>query len=67
MRGNSQAASARLRPTAPARRWSTWLMRDREQRRRSRLEELETIARMEDEARRARRSGEYITKLRPWL
>jgi hypothetical protein len=67
MRGNSQAASTRLRATTPARRRSTWLIRAQAKRRWALLERLETIARMEDEARRARRSGEYITKLRPWL
>ena len=67
MRGNSQAASARLRPIAPARRWSSWLMRAPEQRRRARLEELETVVRMQAETRRARQSGEYSPRLRPWL
>jgi hypothetical protein len=67
MRGNSQAASARLRAAAPARRRSAWLIRAQAKRRWALLERLETIARMEDEARRAQRSGEYVTKLRPWL
>ena len=67
MRGNSQTASARLRATTPARRRSTWLMRAQAKRRWALLEQLETIARLEDEARRSRRSGEYSPKLRPWL
>ncbi len=67
MRGNSQAASARLRVTTPARRRSTWLARARAKRRWALLEQLETIARLEAEERRARRSGEYVPKLRPWL
>jgi hypothetical protein len=67
MRGNSQAASARLRATAPARRRSAWLIRAQAKRRWALLEQLETIARLEDEARRARRSGEYAPTLRPWL
>jgi hypothetical protein len=67
MRGNSQTASARLRATTPARRRSTWLMRAQAKRRWALLERLETIARLEDEARRARQKGEYVPKLRPWL
>lgn len=67
MRGNSQAASARLRATTPARHRSTWHLRAQAERRWALLEQLETIARLEAEARRARRSGEYAPKLRPWL
>jgi hypothetical protein len=67
MRGNSRAASARLRATTPARRRSTWLIRAQAKRRWALLEQLETIARLEDEARRARRLGEHSPKLRPWL
>jgi len=67
MRGNSQAASARLRATTPARRGSAWLIRAQAKRRWALLEQLETIARLEHEARRTRRSGEYEPKLRPWL
>jgi hypothetical protein len=67
MRGNSQTASARLRATTPARRRSTWLARAQAKRRWALLERLETIARLEAEARRAQRSGEYTPRLRPWL
>jgi hypothetical protein len=67
MRGNSQAASARLRATTPARRQPAWLVRAQAKRRWAMLEQLETIARLEAETRRARRSGEYAPKLRPWL
>jgi hypothetical protein len=67
MRGNSQAASTRLRAEAPVRRWSAWLTRAQEQRRRARLEELITTERLQSEARRARQSGAYAPKLRPWL
>jgi hypothetical protein len=67
MRGISQTASARPRPITPARRWSTWLMRDREQRRRTRLETLETIERLAAEQRRALRSGESSPRLHPRL
>lgn len=67
MRGNSQTASARLRATTPARPRSTWLIRAQAKRRWALLEQLETIARLEGEARRARRKGEYTPTLRPWL
>ena len=67
MRGNSQTASARLRATTPARRRSTWLIRAQAKRRWAMLERLETIARLEAEARRAAQKGEYVPKLRPWL
>jgi hypothetical protein len=67
MRGNSQTASARLRATTPARRRSTWLVRAQAKRRWAMLERLETIARLEAEARRAAQKGEYVPKLRPWL
>jgi len=67
MRGNSQTASARLRATTPVRRRSAWLIRAQAKRRWALLEQLETIARLEDEARRARRSGEYLPRQRPWL
>jgi hypothetical protein len=67
MRGNSQTASARLRATTPAQRRSTWLIRAQAKRRWALLERLETIARLEHEARRARQKGEYTPKLRPWL
>ncbi|HET6869445.1 MAG TPA: hypothetical protein VFH80_26275 [Solirubrobacteraceae bacterium] len=67
MRGNSQAVSARLRATTPARRGSAWLIRAQAKRRWAMLEQLETIARLEAEKRRALRAGEYQPKLRPWL
>jgi hypothetical protein len=67
VRGISQTASARLRATTPARRRSARLIRAQAERRWALLEQLETIARLEAEARRARRSGEYSPKLRPWL
>jgi hypothetical protein len=67
MRGNSQAASARLRAMTPARRQPTWLARAQAKRRWAMIERLETIARLEAEQRRRRQSGEYGPKLRPWL
>ncbi|MBV9603980.1 MAG: hypothetical protein JO027_02670 [Solirubrobacterales bacterium] len=67
MRGNSQVASTRLRARAPGLRPPAWLIRAQAKRRWALLEQLETIARMEAEARRARQSGEHRPKLRPWL
>jgi hypothetical protein len=67
MRGNSQAASLRLRATAPARRWSAWLTQARERRAQARLDELEVIERLRAEARRARRSGEHRAELSRWI
>ena len=64
MRGQSQAASARLPATPPGRRWSGWLEQTRERRRRGREQRLETIERLEAEQRRARRTGEYAPDLR---
>lgn len=61
MRGDSQAASARLpaRAPAPARPWSTWLERSKAKRRSRREQRLEVIWRLQDEERRARRPRRY--------
>lgn len=67
MRGDPQAASARLPARAPARRWSAWLAQGQERRRRARMEALEVTERLRAEQRRSRRSGEYAPKTRPWL
>ena len=67
MRGNPQAASARLHAVAPARRWSAWLVRAQERRSRAQIEALEVIERLRAEERRSRRSGEYVPQVRPWL
>ncbi|MBV9336468.1 MAG: hypothetical protein JO243_11295 [Solirubrobacterales bacterium] len=64
MRGQPQAASARLPATLPGRRWSPWLEQTSARRRRAREERLETIERLEAEHRRARRTGEYAPDLR---
>ena len=64
MRGQPQAASARLPAALPGRRWSTWLEQIADRRRRAREARLETIERLEAEQRRARRSGEYAPDLR---
>ena len=63
MRGNPQAASARLLAVAPARRWSAWLVRAQERRSRTQVEALEMIERLRAEERRSRRSGEYVPDL----
>jgi hypothetical protein len=67
MRGNPQTASLRLRTAAPSRRWTAWLEQTHENRRRARLERAEVIARLQADERRARRTGEYTPRLRPWL
>ena len=61
MRGNPQAASARLpaRAPAPARPWLARLEQSKEKRRLRREERLEIIARLQDEERRARRPRRY--------
>lgn len=66
MRGNPQAASARLpaaaRPGRFSRRREQWL----ERRRQARLERLEKVERLRAQERRARRAGAYAPELRPW-
>ncbi|HYB28961.1 MAG TPA: hypothetical protein VEF89_20280 [Solirubrobacteraceae bacterium] len=64
MRGEPQAASARLPAVAPARTWSTRLEQIKERRRRRREEELEVIARLQAQERHARRTGEYVPRVR---
>jgi hypothetical protein len=64
MRGQPQAASARLLAAVPGRRWSTWLEDTRQRRRLESAERLEIIARLAEEQRRARRAGEYRIDLR---
>ena len=63
MRGNPQAASARLLAVAPARRWSARLVRAQERRSRAQVEALEVRERLRAEERRSRRSGEYVPDL----
>ena len=59
MRGDPQAASARLPSVMPARdRWVR-LERIKERRRQRREERLEVIVRLQAEERRARRTGAY--------
>jgi len=67
MRGNPQAASARLPARAPARRWPVRLAQAKERRRLARIEALEVTERLRAEQRRSRRSGEYAPEIRTWL
>ena len=67
MRGNPQAASARLPARAPARRWPVRLAQAKERRRLARIEALEVTERLRAEQRRSRRYAEYGPKTRPWL
>ena len=67
MRGNPQAASARLPAAARARRWSLQREQWLERRRQARMERLEMIERLRSEERRARRSGAYRPELGQWL
>jgi hypothetical protein len=59
MRGDPQAASARLPATVPTRSWAAWLEETRERRRRRREERLEVMVRLQAEERRARQTGRY--------
>jgi hypothetical protein len=64
MRGQLQAASARLPAARARRRWSAWLIETRRRRRLLQAERLETIERMRREERQARRSGDHAPNLR---
>lgn len=64
MRGDPQAANARLLAVLPGRGWSTWVGQIKQSRTRARQARLEVIERLEAEERRARRSGEYAPDLR---
>jgi hypothetical protein len=59
MRGQSQAASTRLRTPLPGRQWSAWFQQSKERRSRLRQERVETIARLQAEGRQARGAGDY--------
>jgi hypothetical protein len=50
----------------PRGRTSTWLEPTRQRRQARRDEQLETIERLDAEARRARRTGEYTADIRRW-
>ena len=67
MRGNPQAASARLPARASGRRWPAWLAQAQERRSRARIEALEITEQLRAEQRRSQRSAEYAPKMHPWL
>jgi hypothetical protein len=64
MRGQLQAASTRLPAALPSRRWLAWRTQTKQTRSRLQAERLETIARLQSEQRRGRRSGGYAPGLR---
>jgi hypothetical protein len=64
MRGDPQAITGRPLAVSPGRRWSAWITRMSARRRRDREEQLETIARLGDERRRALGAGEYAPNLK---
>jgi hypothetical protein len=63
MRGDSQAASARLLADVSGRRWAAWLSEADRALREARAERLEVVERLVSEQRRARRAGEYVADL----
>ncbi|HEY4828783.1 MAG TPA: hypothetical protein VIH85_18570 [Solirubrobacteraceae bacterium] len=67
MRGDPQAASARLPAVAPARDRLARLEQIKERRRQRRQERLEVIVRLQAEDRRARRTGSYGPRVRRTL
>lgn len=62
MRGDPQAAGARLLAVLPGRRWSSWSESIARKRRVTAQKRIETIARLEAEERAARRSGRYVAE-----
>jgi hypothetical protein len=68
MRGDPQAASARLPAPAraAARPWAAWLKQSKQRRIARREERLEIIARLRDEERRARPPRRYEMPRRLW-
>jgi len=62
MRGDPQAAGARLLAVLPGRRWSSWSAPIERKPRVTAQERAETIARLESEERAARRSGRYVAE-----
>jgi hypothetical protein len=62
MRGDPQAAGARLLAVLPGRRWSSWSEPIERRPRVTAKERIQTIARLEAEERAARRSGRYVAE-----
>ena len=65
MRGETPATSVRSLPLIKRRSWSSWITEIRQRRRTIREGQLETVERLADQERRARRSGEYVPTLGP--
>jgi hypothetical protein len=61
MRGDPQAAGARLLPMLPVR-WPSWFTPIGRKPRVTAEERIETIARLQAEERAARRSGQYVAE-----
>jgi hypothetical protein len=61
MRGDPQAAGARLLAVLPVR-WPSWFTPVERKPRVTAEERIETIARLQAEERAARRSGQYVAK-----
>ncbi|HUJ34494.1 MAG TPA: hypothetical protein VLW51_04740 [Solirubrobacteraceae bacterium] len=62
MRGQPQAAGARLLAVLPGRRWSSWSSPIEQKPPVTAEERIETIARLQAEERAARRSGRYVAE-----
>jgi hypothetical protein len=62
MRGDPQAAGARLLAVLPGRRWSSPAAPIQRKPRVTAEERIETIERLDREARAARRSGQYVAE-----
>jgi hypothetical protein len=62
MRGDPQAAGARLLAVLPGRRWSSPAATIQRKPRATAEQRVETIARLQAEERAARRSGRYVAK-----
>ena len=62
MRGQPQAAGARLLAVLPGRRWSSWSVPARRRPRLTAEERIVIIERLQAEERAARRSGRYVAE-----
>jgi len=62
MRGDPQAAGARLLAVLPGRRWSSWSASLERKPRIAAEERIEIIERLQAEERAARRSGRYVAE-----
>lgn len=67
MRGDPQVARTRVPLVVPARTWSARLEQIKQRRRQRREEQVEVVARLAAEDRRARRTGTYTPQARRML